>query len=188
MSRLALPLQTSDLSAFARALALQLQAKPAPGHLELLNMLARAGGFRNLQHLRAAAAAKSRLDAARTTAQTAAQTDHSLVERALRHFDEQGRLARWPSRRNLQILCLWALWPLFPLGSGLHERQVNALLAPAHGFGDPALLRRDMTGLGLLARSPDGTAYHRNRLAPPPEARALIHHVTTRRKGAAPVA
>lgn len=178
MSRLALPLQTADLSAFARALALQLRAKPAPGHLDLLNMLARAGGFRNLQHLRAAAAAKTRLEAPPPDL----AADHTLVERALRHFDGHGTLARWPSRRNLQTLCLWALWPIFPLDRSLHEREVNALLAPAHGFGDAALLRRDMVGLGLLTRSADGTAYHRRALPPPPEARALIRLVTTRRR------
>ena len=47
MTRDALCLTVEDLSAFARNLHKQLAAEPAlPGHLSLLNMLARAAGFR----------------------------------------------------------------------------------------------------------------------------------------------
>ena len=181
MTRMPVPLTTPDLSGFARTLAAQLQAKPAPSHLELLNMLARAGGFRNFQHLRAGLAARDRL-ATRAPEPT---TDHTAVERALRHFDGAGVMVRWPSRRALQELCLWALWPLFPLTRSLHEREVNAILATAHGFADAALLRRDMLGLSLLTRSADCTDYRRIARTPPPEAAALIRLVTARRNAAA---
>lgn len=53
MSRTALPLPVRDVSAFAKALSRQLSSLGrTPGHLELLNMLARSAGFQNFQHLR----------------------------------------------------------------------------------------------------------------------------------------
>ena len=64
MTRDALCLTVEDLSAFARNLHKQLAAEPAlPGHLSLLNMLARAAGFRNYQHFRAVGAAAARIAA-----------------------------------------------------------------------------------------------------------------------------
>lgn len=178
MSRTPIPLHMPDLSPFARHLAAQLQARPAPSHLELLNMLARAGGFRNYQHLRAAAAAGARMEAARP-----APADEALVERALRGFDAAGRLTRWPARRQVQALCLWALWSQLPAGVSLPEREVNARLDAAHTFGDRAMLRRDLLGLGLVTRNADGSDYRRCERPPPAEARALIGRIAARRAG-----
>lgn len=176
MSRQTIPLATKDLSTFARHLAGQLHKNATPGHVELLNMLARAAGFRNFQHLRAASMTQTRLDT------PAPLADQTLVERALRRFDSGGRMRDWPARRGLQILCLWALLSQLPAATDLHERQLGAALNAAHAFGDAALLRRDMVGLGLLTRTPDGTVYRRCELPPPPEGRDLIRHVTARRK------
>ena len=56
MSRTAIPLQADDVSNLAKALRAQLLARgEVPSHLEILNMLARAAGRRNFQHLRAEA-------------------------------------------------------------------------------------------------------------------------------------
>lgn len=174
MSKQVFPLNSPDISAFARALGRQLQTREAaPSHLEVMNMLARAAGYRNFQHLRAAHAAEARLD----TPALVAAVDFRLVERALNQFDAAGRLLRWPSRRQIQLLCLWALWSRFPAGVSLHEREVNARLNAAHGFGDAALLRRDLCGLGLFTRSRDGSDYRRQELPPPPEARELIRRL-----------
>ena len=52
MPRETIPLSIDDLSRFARTLAGEL-GDAAPSHLSLMNMLARAAGFRNYQHLRA---------------------------------------------------------------------------------------------------------------------------------------
>jgi hypothetical protein len=58
MSRTPLPLHAEDISAFARSLGGQLKScEAAPGHLQLMNMLARSAGYRNFQHLRAEAVA-----------------------------------------------------------------------------------------------------------------------------------
>lgn len=181
MTRLPIPLSIPDLSAFARQLAgaLRTSGPVRHGHVEWLNHLARAAGFRNFQHLRAASTAQVRLDAPDAPPPL---LDHAQVEKTLRHFDAGGRLARWPARRSQQILALWALWSLLPARTVLHERTLSALLGPLHGFADAALLRRDMVGLGLLSRTADGTVYRRCEAAPPPEARDLIRRLSARRR------
>lgn len=180
MSRIPVPLTLPDLSSFARLLAAGIKERGAPSHLELLNLIARAAGLRNYQHLRAISAAQTRLEAE----PPAAAVDFGLVERALRCFDEAGVLTQWPSRRQVQQLCLWSLWATLPAGVSLAERQVNALLNRGHEFGDAALLRRELWGMGLVTRNPDGSNYRRCEIAPPPEAREMIRRIGARRKSA----
>ena len=60
MTRETIPLVVRDLGAFTRALGRSLAERYAlrpepPGHVELLNLLARAAGHRSYQGLRAAA-------------------------------------------------------------------------------------------------------------------------------------
>lgn len=52
MTKSPIPLVAKDLAQFTRALARQL-GETAPTHLTLMNMLARAAGFQNVQHMRA---------------------------------------------------------------------------------------------------------------------------------------
>lgn len=179
MSRPTIPLVIEDVSAFSRALAQQLpQGETRPSHLTLLNMLARAGGYRNFQHLRAvaqvAAAPAVELPLAPAAALPEPQPDPARLRRVARLFDDQGRLVRWPVRRAQQILCLWVLWLRLPRGLIGAERAMNAALNRWHLFGDPAILRRDMVMLGLVSRREDGSDYRRIEQEPPPEALALI--------------
>jgi hypothetical protein len=176
MTRETLPLPVADLSAFTRHLSRQL-AEAAPSHLTLMNMLARAGGFRNLQHLRAAQSAAARLA---LPPRPPEKVDHTLVARALNLFDDTGSLSQWPARRSVQVLCLWALWSRLPHGQSRTERQISADLNALHAFGDAALLRRDMVQLGLLRRTVDCTDYSRVERKPPPEARDLIRLLSAR--------
>ncbi|MFV1492965.1 DUF2087 domain-containing protein [Phaeobacter sp. JH18-32] len=177
MTRKPLPLQVDDLSHFSRALSRQL-GEASPSHLTLMNMLARAAGFQNLQHQRAIQAAARRL--AKTTMAPAA--DHRLIERTLGHFDDHGRLLRWPSKRAVQTLALFGLWSVFPADRALQEAQVNALLIGEHRFRDPATLRRTMISCGLLTRQRDGSDYRRIEQEPTAEAKALISRLAARRK------
>ena len=172
MTRTALPYEVDDISALARSLAHQLSETPEPGHQSLLNMLARGAGFRNFQHFRASATAAERL-----AAPAASPPDMTRVAQVLRHFDESGRLMRWPSKTWMQHLAIWALWSRFPRDTGLTERQASALIGEWHGFGDAAILRRTMVERGLLSRVPGGNEYRRIETPPPPEARALIRHL-----------
>lgn len=169
MTRTSVTLSVDDLSGFTRRLAAQMGAD-SPGHLTLMNMLARAGGYQNVQHLRAVQAAARR--AQQRAAQPVAaepEADLRLVERVLNQFDARGVLLRWPARQSVQTLALFVLWAQLPAGQEMTERQVNALLTEWHGFGDPATLRRTMIACKLLTRQRDGSGYRRLEQAPPPE-------------------
>jgi len=172
MSRIALPLEVADLSAFTRALREQLEHPPS--HLELLNMLCRSAGFRNYQHFRADAEARQRLATAR---EVQPAPDHQLVEKVSRHFDGEGRLLRWPSKAPHLKLCLWVLWSRIPSSRVLSEREINELLNEWHVFGDHAVLRRALFEAGLVDRTQDGRKYRRIEQKPPVELGALLARV-----------
>lgn len=178
MSRHPVPFGTNDLSGFARALAREL-GETAPSHLSLMNMLARAGGFRNFQHLRATTRAQQRLSRPNTPPPS---VDFERVERALSHFDEAGRLARWPKRNNLQKLALWVFWADLPAREPLPESAVNERFAAGQTLNDPATIRRMLVGLQRATRNPDGSQYIRVECEVPPEAVELIRHVRARRE------
>ncbi len=172
MTRTALPFATKDVSALARSLQRELAAHDgAPGHVQLLNMLARAGGHRNFQHFRAQRAAADRLE---TPPAAAEPVDHKRVERVARYFDGEGRLTAWPAKTIDQRLALWVLWAKFPPDTVMTEQQISAWLQDRHRFGDPALLRRELVQTGLMTRTLDCREYRRIERRPPAEALALI--------------
>ncbi len=175
MSKEAIPLMVSDITPFARSLSEQLRnADDLPSHLTLLNMIARAAGFRNYQHMRASDSARARIQESPET------VDYKRVEKCLQQFDAQGCLIRWPSKRFVQELCLWVMWSRLPRNIVLQERDVNGLLNKSHGFDDAAILRRSLIGMRLISRNLDGSDYRRIEQSPPPEAVALIREVTGR--------
>ncbi|MDO9246872.1 MAG: DUF2087 domain-containing protein [Phenylobacterium sp.] len=176
MSRTVIPLQTQDVSSFAKALRAQLMARAAPpSHVELLNMLARAVGRRNFQDLRA-----QMDETAPPLASMPKETaDLAVVERVARCFGPEGRLTRWPAKRGDQILALWVLWSKLPAREDATEKQISDQLKTLHDFGDHALLRRELIELGLFSRTPDCRAYRRIEQAPPVTAAALISRVRT---------
>lgn len=175
MSRTALPFSVGDISALAKSLRSRLlESETTPGHVELLNLLARSAGCRNFQHFRANTQAQTRLDAPTPPADT---VDFVRVRALARHFDARGRLIRWPSKRSLQLLCLWALWAAIAPRQAYGEYEITQRLAQCHLFGDAALLRRELCDQGLLQRTPDCREYRRVECRPPAEALALIRHL-----------
>ena len=174
MARTPLPLYAADLTAFSRALSRQF-GDASPSHLTLMNMLARAAGYQNVQHMRSTHAAGRRLSRP-TDERTADErpADARAVERTLRQFDAAGRLRQWPSKRAVQTLALWALWATLPGGKTMQEREMNDRLCDEHLFNDPATLRRTMISCGLLSRRADGSDYRRVEQKLPSEAKALI--------------
>ena len=177
MSRTVLPLHAEDISALARALRSQLAACPQPpSHLELLNMLARANGFRNFQHLRAQACAGEKLHNPQPAAASPA-VDAGRLTRLARFFDAQGRLVRWPGKLGQRVACLWVIWSRLPPRRRLDEKEIKQLLEGLHLFGDHALLRRFLCDLGLVNRTADCREYWRVERQPPPEALALMRHL-----------
>jgi len=180
MSRQLLPFHADDISALARALRGQIVSLDhPPGHVELLNMLARASGWRNFQHLRAQWEARQHLEAP-PPPPLPMTVDHVRVRRTARHFDESGRLVRWPGKHSERQLCLWVLWSRLPAKAVMTEVEVNQALTDGHSFGDYALLRRWLCDWAMMTRTADGREYRRAEVRPPPEALALLDHLKVR--------
>lgn len=188
MSRNPLPLCVGDVSAFARSLRRQLDGlERAPGHVEMLNCIARAGGYRNFQHYKAQAEACGRLAEPRTETPLP-EINYKRVKRTIGLFDADARLTRWPKKFSMRLLCLWGLWSQLPARSEFTEREISDWLEQRHLFGDYALLRRLMIDHGLMFRTPDGRTYRRNELSPTPEAVELIRALPRQVQAAAPSA
>lgn len=174
MPRTFLPYAVDDISALARSLRDQLGARTEPpGHVEMLNILARAAGHRNFQQYRAQTPAgpqPPRQD-------PGPGPDLALVERTARHFDAEGRLASWPARTSLQSLALWGLWSRIPADTAFTEIGFNQRLNAISRIGDPALLRRSMVHAGLVSRTDDCRDYRRVERPPTPDALALIRRL-----------
>ena len=172
MSRAVFPFYASDISSLARSLRGQLaDCGHTPGHVELLNMLARAVGSRNFQHFRAQAIAERRLLGRE---EEAAPIDYVELQRLSRYFDVNGRWLRWPTKFSDQEPCLWVLWSKLPPRKTLSQREINEFLLANHRFEDPALLRREMKERKMVTRTVDGLEYRRVERKPPHTALALI--------------
>jgi hypothetical protein len=182
------PLLAADLSAFAKTLRAQLAERldsgaGLPGHVEMLNLLARAAGHRNLQALKAAARSAANVSSAGTPHRWHGPKDPTLsaaADRSLRLFDAQGRLTRWPHKRAEQVLVLWCLWLAFDGKRRYSEREVNEVLNRRHAFGDHCLLRRELVEADLLARTPGGEQYRKLAARPDEETAALLRALRSR--------
>ena len=196
MTRTVVPYAAPDLSALARLLerALadhQITHGRLPGHVEMMNLLARGAGQRTLQALQAAAAqrpasqapagatADAWFDAPAVTAPApsapAASTELSAhARKALAHFDAAGRLERWPLKLCVQRLAMWVLWTRFDTRRVYTEREINDILKAWNGFGDHVTLRRELVEMKLLARKSDCSEYRKQPARPSNEVRALI--------------
>jgi hypothetical protein len=178
MSRTPFPTHIPDTAAFARALGRSLQERhaqglPLPGHVELLNLVARAVGLRNLQALKAAPVAEE--DRALPPLSDAAR-------RALGLFDTRGRLTQWPARRAVQKLCMWLLWMRFDADRPYTEAEVNTVLKAANAFDDHVTLRRELINDRLMTRTPDCREYRKLPARADDEARALMQVWRARQK------
>lgn len=183
MSRTALPFYAHDISAVARSLRQQLAEHDAPpGHVEMLNMLARSVGHRNFQQLRAQIAAYERLSD--PPAAEAEAVDFRRLERLARCYDGEGCLARWPAKHSERLIALWVLWSRLPVRQAMTEREVNERLQALHGFGDHALLRRELCDLGLMERTRDGRVYRRVERPMPADAQAMVQALKRRNRDA----
>jgi hypothetical protein len=172
-----------DLSAFAKSLRKQLverfeQSAKAPSHVELLNMLARAAGHRNVQALRA------RMVPAAKPAATPALPLTPAATKAAMQFDDEGRLVRWPNKFSVQRLAMWALWMQFDAKRRYREREVNEILKAWHTYGDHVTLRRELVNMGLLARKSDCSEYWKEPQRPSAEVRALLQVLRQRARAA----
>lgn len=174
MARIPTPLVIADLSSFARQLARALaDSATPPSHLQFLNQIARAAGYRNLQALQAGAPQGAPAMAADVSPADPAPLSDA-ARRALLQFDTAGRLQRWPAKYSVQRLILWPLWARFEPRRSYTEAEVNTVLKAANTFGDHVTLRRELVNHRLLARESDCSAYWKLPARPDDEARALM--------------
>ena len=192
MSRLPLSLVVPDASLFAKSLGQSLKTRhvagsPPPGHVELLNLMARALGHRNLQSLQAAAISPA-VPLQTAPSQATPLPDAPLApedrppplalsdnaRKALLQFDSRGRLMRWPTKFSVQKLAMWVLWTHFDGRRTYTEREVNEVLKAVNCFDDHATLRRELINHQLLSRKPDCSEYRKLAARPDDETRALL--------------
>ena len=197
MTRTALPYSAPDLSALARLLERALDDHLVthgrlPGHVEMMNLLARGAGHRNLQTLQAAGPASRSGDAAPPVPATDAWHDapeiveatpalapaapalSAHVRKALEHFDPAGRLERWPQKLSIQRLAMWVLWTRFDARCVYTESEVNRILKGWHLYGDHATLRRELINHRLMTRKSDCSEYRKLVQEPDDEVRSLL--------------
>lgn len=180
MTRTIFPMEVADISAFAKSLREQLDRLDSkPSHVEMLNVLSRAGGYRNFQHFRTVTKTAA-IESFDIAAEREPPADETRVMRTIRVFDGEGRIVRWPKKRSQQELCLWFLWSKIPTRESFTERGISELLNTLHVFEDPALLRRDLFDLGLVTRRRDGSDYRRVERKPPPELSVLLKRISPR--------
>lgn len=178
MSRLPLPFVVPDASQFARSLGQSLKTRQAegtaepPGHVELLNLIARALGHRNFQAMQASRTLPELPTAAEDLPPPLPLSDNA--RKALMQFDSRGRLLRWPNKFSVQKLAMWVLWTLFDSQKVYSEREVNEILKAANAFGDHVTLRRELINHQLLTRKSDCSEYRKLPARPDDEVRALI--------------
>jgi hypothetical protein len=170
-----MPFLAPDLSSFARALGAVLKERHTrrqepPGHVETLNLVARALGHRNAQSLRAALKSAPRLAPAAPA--PLALSDNA--RKALTQFDAQGRLVRWPHKFTVQRMAMWVLWTHFDAKRIYTEKEVNSILKALNTFGDHVTLRRELINHQLLTRKSDCSEYRKLPARPDDETRALM--------------
>jgi hypothetical protein len=74
-------------------------------------------------------------------------------------LDENGKVKRWPKKKEEKIEVLKYLNTKFEEGKQYSEKEVNEILNKWHNFSDYALLRREMFDNYLLERTRDGRKY-----------------------------
>lgn len=180
LTRETVALHAPDLSTFCKNLRRHLESAGAnpPGHLALLNLIAKSAGYRNYQVLKARPAAPPAIEEPAVEPVPLALPRDQKVDPALRKlvacFDVEGRLMRWPNKYAAQQMAIHALWSRLPLRRELTEREVNDYLNGGHTFGDPVTLRRELVNAKLLWRTVDGRVYKKLAAKPDAATRAFL--------------
>ena len=203
MTRPALPYSAPDLSALSRLLERALDDHLVthgrlPGHVEMMNLLARGAGHRNLQEYKARTGAPAAapalppqgadlwfdapelLEPATAPAPAEPPPLSDRATRTLKCFDFGGRLARWPLKLSQQRLALWVLWTRFDARRVYTEAEVNRVLKAWHTYGDHATLRRELINHRLMTRKDDCSEYRKLAPWPDDEAQGLLRALRRR--------
>ncbi|MEM7471123.1 MAG: DUF2087 domain-containing protein [Pseudomonadota bacterium] len=171
-----IPLVIEDLSKFARHLR-ENWPDTSPGQAQTLALLARAAGYRNHQALKAEHGSPQ-------PAPPLSELENRRLRDALRVFDLEGRMTRWPLKTSVQGLCLAAFWAVLPGRRDLTEKEVNVAIKDGERFGDHVLIRRTLIEHDMVTREIDGSRYRRVERKPTVLERHLIKAISERRQAA----
>ncbi len=169
MTRSPIPLLIEDVSAFVQTLRKH-WPDACPSHAETLSLIAKSAGYRNHQHLKTATEATLELS----------KDAERRIQDALRVFDQDGLMTRWPKKTSVQALCIAWFWSRLPAKTDLSEADVNAILQDTEDFGDHVLIRRSLVDHGFVTRALDGSTYRRIEKTPSAEARQVIRDLSAR--------
>lgn len=81
-------------------------------------------------------------------------------------LDENGRLARFPTKKRKQLTALYYLSEKFEPARDYTEKEVNEVINAWTCFKDPATLRRELFNKYLLDREADGSRYRKAETIP----------------------
>ncbi len=172
MPRTTIPFYVDDVSVLARSLRHQLDSfEKKPSHVEMLNLLVKAGGYRNFQHFKAQQSAREELN---SCSEQKTEINFKLVKKAVRLFNKEKDLVRWPKKYSERVICLWVVWSRITPKKIYTEREISELIKQLHLFGDHALLRRQLVDNRLVTRTADGRSYQRIETQPPTEALEVL--------------
>ncbi len=171
MSRTPVSFEIADLSQFAKNLSRQWPVEK-PSHLTLLNLLSKAAGFQNYQHLLSK----------QTVAEHPSEKLDKKTTRWLRLFNDIGQPVRWPTKHLDQRAILWVVGAQLPEFKKWSEKQINAFIKARIAFADYAIVRRELISMELLGRTADGSNYWSESFQYPDEFKELLGQVHSRLK------
>lgn len=173
MSSHPIPLVIEDVSQFARSLR-KLWPDEPPGHAQMLALVAKAAGYRNHQALKADLGIEP-------PEVPLGDLEQRRLRDALRVFDLEGQMTRWPQKTSVQGLSLAAFWASLPARRSLTEKEVNACIKSGETFGDHVMIRRALIEHNMVTRAIDGTDYRRVERRPTQLERLLIRAISERK-------
>ncbi|MBN1971541.1 MAG: DUF2087 domain-containing protein [Candidatus Delongbacteria bacterium] len=77
-------------------------------------------------------------------------------------FDNDGKIARWPSKRKYQLMLINHMATKVPADKDFIEREVNEIIKAEITIDDFVLFRREMIEQKVLNRTADGKTYRKN--------------------------
>ena len=83
------------------------------------------------------------------------------MENLHKFLDPEGKINKWPTRREYKLEVLTYLASKFEPGRDYKEKEVNEIIESWHSFSDYFQLRRELIDNRLLFRTRDGSRYWR---------------------------
>ena len=80
-------------------------------------------------------------------------------EKLKRYYNEEGKLASYPSKQPMRVLALIGIAEKFEAKRKYTEKEVNEIIKASIAFGDVELVRREVFQYKFIGRLRDGSEY-----------------------------